>query len=352
MGDWLNDVSDWFAHHLGVNPGSFWRLVTTAGVVIFFTILQRVVARTLTRTVSDPAVRYGANKSIGYGIGLLAIAVVARIWVQGVGSIVTYLGIVSAGLAIALQEPIANLFGFAFILWRRPFEVGDRIEIGPHAGDVVDVRLFQFTLLEVGNWVRADQSTGRVIHIPNGWVFRHAVANFNRGIDHIWNELPITITFESDWRLAKKALTQILNDSAQVAEETVKARIDAAANRYFIKYMNLTPIVWTSVSDDGVVLTLRYLCDPRKRRSSAGELWEKILDEFANLPSVDFAYRTTRHYNNATEGKPGSAVQRDAKPKPAEMKPPILESESGKKRETPTTRRCLQIALHHPHTLL
>src|SRR6266496_31360 len=99
MGEWLTGVSDWFARHLGVNPDAFWRLVTTVGVVLFFTVLQRVVARTLARTVSDPAVRYGANKSIGYGIGLVAIAVIARIWVQGVGSIVTYLGLVSAGLA-------------------------------------------------------------------------------------------------------------------------------------------------------------------------------------------------------------------------------------------------------------
>jgi len=244
-------------------------------------------------------------------IVVLAIVFIARVWIQESGSVLPYLGIMSAGLAIALQEPIANLFGFGFILWRRPFEIGDRIEIGPHTGDVVDVRLFQFTVLEVGNWVRADQSTGRVIHIPNGWVFRHATANFNRGIEHIWNEIAVTVTFESDWRLAKTVLTQVLNDSAQVAEETIKARIDAATNRYFIKYMNLTPIVWTSVSDDGVVLTMRYLCDPRKRRSSAADLWEKILDEFAKLDAVDFAYRTNRHYNNANEGKVGTRGPRN-----------------------------------------
>jgi len=302
---WYAVVVVWCAQHLGVDPANFWRAVETLGVVFVFTVLQRLVARALARTVSDPAVRYGANKVIGYGLGLVGIVVVLRIWIQDVGSVATYLGIVSAGLAIALQEPIANLFGFGFILWRRPFEVGDRVEIGPHAGDVVDVRLFQFTVLEVGNWVRADQSTGRVIHIPNGWVFRHATANFNRGIDHIWNELPVTVTFESDWRLAKSVLSQILTESSQVAEETIKARIDAAANRYFIKYMNLTPIVWTSVSDDGIVLTLRYLCDPRKRRASASDLWEKILDEFAKLDAVDFAYKTTRHFDNLAEGKSG-----------------------------------------------
>jgi small-conductance mechanosensitive channel len=328
---WLNEISDWCAQRLGLDPDNFWKVATTVGVILFFTVMQRVVARTLARTVSDPAVRYGANKVIGYALGLLAIVVITRIWVQGIGGVVTYLGILSAGLAVALQEPIANLFGFAFIIWRRPFEVGDRIEIGAHTGDVVDVRLFQFTLLEVGNWVRADQSTGRVIHIPNGWVFRHATANFNRGIDHIWNELPITITFESDWRLAKKVLTQVLTDSSQVAEETIKARIDAAANRYFIKYMNLTPIVWTSVSNDGVVLTLRYLCDPRKRRSSASDLWERILDQFSRLDGVDFAYPTTRYYVNAEEGKP--ALGGHKRVSHSEMPPPDDTTEVQEERE-------------------
>jgi len=67
--------------------------------------------------------------------------------------------------------------------------------------------------------------------------------------------------------------------------------------------MNLTPIIWTSVSEDGVVLTLRYLCDPRKRRTTANDLWEKILDEFAKHDRIDFAYRTHRQYLNPQEGK-------------------------------------------------
>src|SRR5207247_865051 len=93
-----------------------------------------------------------------------------------------------------------------FILWRRPFEVGDRVQIGPHAGDVIDLGLFQFTLNEIGAWVNADQSTGRIIHVPNGKVFTDPVANYNKGFRYIWNEVPVVVTFESDWRKAKQIL--------------------------------------------------------------------------------------------------------------------------------------------------
>lgn len=63
-------------------------------------------------------------------------------------------------------------------MWKRPFDVGDRIQIAGFAGDVVDIRIFEFTLLEIGNWVDADQSTGRVVHIPNQKLLTEPIANY------------------------------------------------------------------------------------------------------------------------------------------------------------------------------
>jgi small-conductance mechanosensitive channel len=68
-----------------------------------------------------------------------------------------------------------------FIVARRPFGPGDRIKIGPHAGDVVDRGIFQFAIMEIGNWVQADQGTGRMIHVPNAQVFTEPLANYSDG---------------------------------------------------------------------------------------------------------------------------------------------------------------------------
>jgi small-conductance mechanosensitive channel len=85
-------------------------------------------------------------------------------------------------------------------------------------------------------------------------------------------------------------------------------------------------VVYTSVADSGVLLTIRYLCDPRKRRSTAEEIWEDILERFGECDDIDFAYPTQRFYNNPIEGKP------DAR---APLPPPELKRESapsGKKK--------------------
>ncbi len=72
-----------------------------------------------------------------------------------------------------------------------------------------------------------------------------------------------------------------------------------------IFYKNLTPIVYTSVKDSGVMLTMRFLCDPRQRRNYEHVIWEEVLKAFAKSNEIDFAYPTQRFYSNKSEGKPG-----------------------------------------------
>ena len=69
-----------------------------------------------------------------------------------------------------------------------------------------------------------------------------------------------------------------------------------------IYYRHLTPKVYTTVRDSGVLLTMRYLTDPRKRRGSENAIWEDILRSFARYPEIEFAYPTQRFFNNALEG--------------------------------------------------
>lgn len=228
---------------------------------------------------------------------------VGRLWFSGFQSIATYLGLLSAGIAIALKDVVSNFAGWLFIISRRPFSVGDRIQIGNYAGDVIDTRVFQFTLLEIGNWVNADQSTGRIIHIPNGMVLSEVLANYSKGFQYIWNEIPVLITFESNWKKAKKILQKIADKDAEQLSKAAEKRVKEASKKFMILYSRLTPIVYTSVQDSGVLLTIRYLCEPQRRRDSEQVIWEDILEEFTKNNDIDFAYPTRRFYNHQIEGK-------------------------------------------------
>lgn len=296
-------VRGWIQGVTGLGTDAQNNILISLLAVILVYALRKLVLRVVDRKVDDPRLLYQWSKSSSYVALLISFILVGTIWLEGLRSLGTFLGLVSAGVAIALKDAVASVAGWVFLLWRRPFQLGDRIQIGNRAGDVVDIRLFQFTLLEIGNWVAADQSTGRVIHVPNSLIFTEALANYTAQFEFIWNEIPVLVTFESDWRKAKEILHGLLEKHMGGRVAKAERAEKTASRKFLIHFGHLTPKVYTSVQDSGVLLTLRFICHARERRGTAEELWEAMLDAFAAEPSIDFAYPTTRMYHNILEGK-------------------------------------------------
>jgi small-conductance mechanosensitive channel len=264
-------------------------LIISAVVVLLLLLARRAIMGFVSGRVDSQPLRYRWSKASAYASFVVGGLILLQVWFTAIQSLGTFLGLLSAGLAIALKDLVADLAGWFFILWRRPFELGDRIEVAGMKGDVVDRTIFQITIMEVGNWIDADQSTGRLIHIPNSLIFTQPLANYIAGFPYLWNELKVGVTFESDWKKAKTILEDIAKDLAVEIkkDESVARRRDD--DRFLIRYRKLTPIVYTTVGDAGILLTLRYICGPRERRGTGAVLWERILDRFAAEPDIEFA---------------------------------------------------------------
>lgn len=293
------------------SPDLTLQLAETVGILIFLWLIRFITLRIIQKRMQDKKAIYKWRKNITYITTFLAVIAVGQIWLASVGSIATFLGLLSAGLAIALKEPVTDLAAWLFIIWRRPFDVGDRIQLGNEAkGDVIDIRPFKFTILEIGNWVDAEQSTGRVIHIPNHKVFSFDLANYTSDFEFVWNEIAVLLTFESNWKDAKKILQEIVDNQIKDFVDHAKDQVKRAEKSYLIQYRYLTPIVYTSVKDSGISLTIRYLSDPRNRRSTSQGIWEAVLDAFQQRNDIDFAYPTIRYFSNPEEGKEGTLPNR------------------------------------------
>lgn len=288
------DISNWFSEHWGLTAHSQYKILYSLFAILIIIILRRLTIKIFLKNNEDVKERYYYTNAIKYTYSAILIIILITIWFSEFRSIATFLGLVGAALTIALKDPIVNLAAWLFILARQPFKIGDRVQIGEHQGDVIDIRLFQFTINEIGNWVDADQSTGRIIHIPNGIVFNQSQANYSQGFSHIWNELNITITFESDWKLAKEILSKILDFHTSDMSESARKSLKEVSKKYMILYGKLTPIVYTSVKDSGVCLYMRYLVDPKKRRTSENLIWEDVLKAFNEEDAISFAYPTQR----------------------------------------------------------
>ena len=301
----MNQLAELLSAGTGFEQDLSLKLVNSVAALVFLWALRVLVLRIAWRRSDDVRSRYSWRKVTGYVSVALGFLIVGRIWLTGFQTFMTFAGLVSAGIAIALKDTLANVAGWVFIVWRRPFVLGDRVQIGGLTGDVIDIRVFQFSLLEVGGWVDADQSTGRILHVPNGMLTTTPLANYTAGFEYIWNEIPVLVTFESDWRKAKEILLAIGSEHAENLSEKAAARLRESSKKFMIFYQTFTPTVYTTVKDSGVMLTIRYLCHPRQRRSSTQAIWEDVLEQFGGAPDIDFAYPTRRFYDHAVEGVNG-----------------------------------------------
>lgn len=270
------------------------KMIWTLIAIVISMVISRVLVNISYKILSDNKRYYPMKQSIKYITGVLIVICIMFIWLDSIGNLTTYIGLLSAGIAIALKEIFINMAGWLFIEVRKPFTVGDRVLIGTQKGDVIDKRMFQFSLMEVSSYEDGEQSTGRIVDVPNSFVFVHPIINYTKGFEYIWNEVKVLLTFESDWKKAKELLLAIANRDTDITSERVSKQIKTASKRYMIHYNNLTPIVYVDVKESGVQLSIRYLCEPKQRRTTINKIWEDILVMLDKHEDIELAYPTKR----------------------------------------------------------
>ena len=264
--------------------------------VCIISLIAHLLRKVINTKVHDLKRRHHLRKLTTYASFFLIIAACIEIWTTKLPSFTTILSFTSAGLVLALHESVLCFAGWILILVKKPYEVGERIEVNQIKGDVIDIGIFHTVMIEVGNWVDADQSTGRIVNMPNSSIFRHPVYNYTKEFRYIWNEISVTITFESNWKKARELVLSVAQENADETQATVKELIEKMSHHYMVHYSKLTPVVYTKIEDSGVKLTLRYLTDAKKRRTSEDIIYRRILDLFGENTDINLAYPTQRFY--------------------------------------------------------
>jgi small-conductance mechanosensitive channel len=274
------------------------RVATRLGIVLALISMILSIAYYLKklpyRFIKENRNLYYLRKIIGFSAGLLIVVIILLNFVGDFGSISAVVGLAGAGLAIALQDPIVSLVGWFLIIGRAGITVGDRVEINSVKGDVIDIGLLRTAVLEIGNWVSAEQATGRVVFFPNSFIFKNHFFNYSTGNSFIWDEIHIKVTYESDWKRAQEIIETLAQPVCKEFVEKAKASQAEVSRRFQINLGTLTPFVYVSLAETGIDLVLRYLTEVRRRRSSRDKICREVLQAFEAEPRVNLVSPTRK----------------------------------------------------------
>lgn len=273
MDELLKAISGWILKSFQyIGP----RILVTLLLAAIILGLRRLVLRFMFRRYREQPLQARWKKNSSYLALLLITLILFPVWMPPIMSLLTVLGIFGAGVLLVLKELILNHAGWLYIVLRRPFEEGNRIALGNYIGDVIDIRLLDFTMLEVTGRDEGGQSTGRILHIPNYMLFTTPLANASKEFSFNWNEIRIPLKPGSDWKQAEKIIYATVEKILKPVDKN-DHRLKESEDRHLIQFRKVTPIVFVDFRKGAIVLTLRHLTEPRMTRVITDKIWRELL---------------------------------------------------------------------------
>ena len=241
----------------------------TLGVLVLGWIVFGLGRKYIDSHAPNPKEQYRRQRLLTTIVVVIGGAIIIGLWAKLVPHASTFLGLIGAGLAVALREPLLSIAGRIAIFFGHMYTVGDRIEINKLSGDVIDVGFFYTRMMEIGNWIGGDQYSGRIIQFANAQVFGASVFNYTRNFAYIWDEVKLPLTYASNTTGAAEMLKAVGREYTREFMHDAEPQIQKMQRIFMVPRFEVEPVVFLKVTDNWVELTLRYLVDPKKRRAAS-----------------------------------------------------------------------------------
>lgn len=263
-----------------------WLFDPTAGKLLLIALgilliagIVRVLHKAAVRHFQDNATRYQANKAVTFIGYLAAIVLVSLVFSDKLGGLTVAFGVAGAGVAFALQEVIASIAGWVAVSFGGFYRVGDRVQLGGIKGDVIDVGVLRTTIMQIGEWVNADQYNGRIVRVANSFVFKEPVFNYSGEFPFLWDEIMLPVKYGSDYHAARELIARVAEEVVGEFAQGAEQAWEPMTHRYLIEKASVKPMVTMSANQNWIEFTLRFVVDYKARRSTKDRLFTRLLEE-------------------------------------------------------------------------
>jgi len=262
-------------------------LVFSLAIIALRAVLA-IFVRSATRKRPLERRSFWLKQSANLFTAALFLLALMSIWFDDPTRLATGIGLVSAGLAFALQKVVTSLAGYFVIIRSRVFTIGERITMGGVRGDVVSLGFLKTTLMEMGDpttgattaWVRGRQYTGRIVTVTNDKIFEEPIFNSTRDFPFLWEEIQIPITYAADRKKAEAILLAAAERATVDIQKEAEGFRGRMSDEYHIDLGRLAPQVYYRLTDNWLELSVRFIAFDRFTRELKDRIAREILAGF------------------------------------------------------------------------
>ena len=261
-------------------------LVVVIGVVLAIGELWR---RTIFRYVQDTRRRYQflllRRIVLWTAIGIILVFTFAT----ELSSIVTFAGLITAGVAVALQNVIVSIVGYFFLIGKYGIRVGDRVQVAGVKGEVVDIGMVRFHLMELAGGTMDSEPSGRVVAFSNSIVFQSTAGLFKQipGTSFVWHEIKLTFAPESDYHTVRDRANHAVEAAFSAYQDNLeRQRQEMQRSLTYVSASALKPKVTLHFATSGIEVLIRYPVVLQKAAEIDEHLMHELFAEVDREPKL------------------------------------------------------------------
>ena len=267
--------------------GLLLRLAVLAIVLGVVLGVSEVWKRATFRYVPDVRRRYQFLLIRRIVLWCLIAIIIAIAFASELGAVTTFAGLMTAGIAVALQNVILSIAGYFFLIGKYGVRVGDRVNIAGVTGDVVDIGLVRLQLMEITGGP-APLPTGRVVAFSNAVVFQASSGMFKQipGTNFLWHEITLTLDPKGHYRQVEQRMMEAVNkvfaeyrDRMEVQRRNVERSLNSTVAAF-------SPESRLHLTQTALEVVIRYPVDMEHAGEIDNRVTREILDALERDPSL------------------------------------------------------------------
>ena len=266
------------------------RTAVLAAIIIFVLVAGEALTRLAYRYVHDSRRRRQVMLIRRFAVGAAITLVILLTVFHGFGSFATIAGFVTAGLAVALQNVIVSIVAYFFLIGRYGLRVGDIVTVTSITGEVVEIGLLRFYLVELSGSDIEVHSTGRIAVFSNSVIFQpSALLKHPSKTQYVWHLVRVTLESDTDPQTAQERVTRAVQTVYEEYRQGIEHQNEALGDSFASERSKPRLTSRVRFTDSGCEITVRYPVDVERAPEIDNRVIRRVLDQTNSDPKLSLA---------------------------------------------------------------
>lgn len=271
------------------------KILLTIGVIILAVLLYQIILKITKELFTKAKHRVRAKAATLWILFIVSVAAILYIWFNAMEGFLIGIIIFSALVIFSMRDLAINFAGYIYLKIRKPFKIGDSVEIAGHLGDISHIEIFEFSMREVGGWLRSKQYTGVNIHFPNKMIFNNAFKNYTEDYPYVWFDIAFVFDLTSNiekveelmYEIGERQLKKVIKRDQE--DEEMRKYLDRLSNDMELTGAKIFSTVTSNYKLEGLEVALKVFCKLQEKSKVTTEIEREIINMVNANDDVKFA---------------------------------------------------------------